>query len=147
MRMTAIGTLAFIFLTVAGDAAAAPKPGTPRVGDCFKYEADEIQFPATNRKPVNCRNLHNVETFKVVKSPFNSDPNLEAPISLSVKVSPICGAGILKSQFFNAWSFKIPTKSEWKSGARWLRCEAFVIVNDSETVTIKSWKGKKLDFK
>lgn len=148
MRKGALALLAIGFiLTNPGIANGAPKPNTPKVGACFLYAQDEIQRPSSKKAPVKCRDLHNVETFRVVKSAFKSNPNNDPPIDLSIKVARICEEGVSKSKFFNGWAFKVPTQSEWKSGARWLRCEAFVTQSESETVIFQSWKGSKLDFK
>jgi hypothetical protein len=148
MRRSTYALLALSLVLVnPGLAHGAPKPASPKVGDCYLYTPDEVELFSTKKPPVNCKNLHNVETYRVIASQFKKDPNLEPPINIFTRVSPICEAGISKSNFFTGWGIKIPTKSEWKSGARWLRCDGLVIMRESETATYKSWKGKKLDFK
>jgi hypothetical protein len=136
-----------LVLVNPGLAHGAPKPVTPKVGDCYLYTPAEIELFSTKKSTVNCKNLHNVETYRVIASQFKKDPNLEPPVNVFMRVSPICEVGISKSNFFTGWGIKVPTKSEWKSGARWLRCEAFALQTESETATYASWKGKKLDFK
>jgi hypothetical protein len=148
MRRSTYALLALSLVLVnPGLAHGAPKPATPKVGDCYLYTPVEIELFSTKKSTVNCKNLHNVETYRVIASQFKKDPNLEPPVNVFMRVSPICEVGISKSNFFTGWGIKVPTKSEWKSGARWLRCEAFARQTESETATYASWKGKKLDFK
>jgi hypothetical protein len=136
-----------LLLTNTASVQASPKPTPPKVGNCYLYSQDEVQSLNSRKAAVNCKNSHNVETYRVIASHFKRDPNLEPPISIYVKISPICEAGITNSKFFTGWAAKVPTRSEWKSGARWLRCEAFVLQTESETAIFKSWQGKKLDIK
>jgi hypothetical protein len=148
MRRSAYALLALSLVLVnPGLAHGAPKPTTPKVGDCFLYAPAEVELLSIKKSPVSCKKLHNVEIYRVIASQFRKDPNLEPPVNIFGRVSPICEAGIRSSKYFSGWVAKVPTKSEWKSGARWLRCEAFVAQTESETVTYKSWKGKKLDIK
>lgn len=142
-----MATLGIVISANFGLAIAESAPSSPKTGNCMNYPLEEIQLATTERSPVNCKKMHNVEIYRVVKAPFKSDPNLEPPINLSVKVAPICEPGVMNSKYFTGWTFKVPTKKDWKSGARWLRCEAFVFETESETATFKAWKGKKLDFK
>lgn len=148
MRRSTYALLALSLVLIHGGSAyGAPKPIKPKIGDCYLYAPDEVQVPSTKKLPVNCKNLHNSETYRVAKKAFKKDPSNEPQINLSIQAAAICEAGVINSKFFTGWGFKVPTKSEWKSGARWLRCDAFAAQIESETVTYKSWKGKKLDFK
>ncbi len=148
MRLRALATTVGIVIAAnSGLASAESALSSPKIGSCMNYPPGEVQLATTERIPVNCKKMHNVEIYRVIKSPFKSDPNLEPPINLSVKVAPICEPGVMNSEYFTGWTFKVPTKKDWKSGARWLRCEAFVLATESETATFKVWRGKKLDFK
>ena len=148
MRRSTYALLALSLVLIHGGSAyGAPKPIKPKIGDCYLYAQSEVQLPSSKKSPTNCKNLHNVETYRVSNKAFKKDPSNETQINLSIQAAAICEAGVINSKFFNGWGFKVPTKSEWKSGARWLRCEAFVAKNESETVIYDSWKGKKLDFK
>ena len=143
----AIALVISVILANPASVQAAPKPIQPKVGNCFLLAPIEVPAPSVKKGALDCRKLHNVETYRVVTSPFKTDPNLQTPVDLFTRVTPICEAGLSGSKFFTNWSSKHPTPSEWKSGARWLRSEGLVITSESETVTYKSWKGKKLDFK
>lgn len=139
--------VASVLLSTPVLAYGALRASAPKVGDCYLYAQGEVQLPFSKKLPINCKNLHNVETYRVVNNALKKDPSNELQINLSIQAAAICEAGVINSKFFTGWGFKVPTKSEWKSGARWLRCEAFVAKTESETVTYDSWKGKKLDFK
>ena len=143
----AIALVISVILANPASVQAAPKPIKPKVGNCFLLAPIEVPAPSVKKGALDCRKLHNVETYRVVTSPFKTDPNLQTPVDLFTRVTPICEAGLSGSKFFTNWSSKHPTPAEWKSGARWLRCDGLVITSESETVTYKSWKGKKLDFK
>ena len=128
-------------------AYGAPKATAPKVGDCHLYAQGEVQVPISNKLPTSCKNMHNVEIYRVANKAFKKDPSNVPQINLSIQAAAFCEKGVNASKFFTGWGFKVPTKSEWKSGARWLRCEAFVVKTESETVVYDTWKGKKLDIK
>jgi len=147
----AIGLLGLI----ASGILFQPAPSTaavlqPKVGDCLNYQETEVFLASAKGKQVKCSGLHNTEIYRVSK--FKSGQNLPSldPLALSQIAQTVCSTWRGTSNFFNQWTFRVPTNSEWKTGARWIRCEALKteeIPEDDGSLRVVSFRGKKLDFK
>ncbi len=126
---------------------AVTKPATPKVGDCYSIPQNEINTPSGKSLLVNCSKSHNAETYRVGKWRGSANPSTLSEIDRRVVVETICLTNFTPNELLNAWSYKIPNSSQWRSGQRFVRCDAMFAVIESETVIYKSWKGKKLNTK
>lgn len=123
---------------------AATKPVAPKVADCYLLVTSELGSLVSTKSPISCSKTHNAETFKVFKWKKATNPATLTEIERRAEIESICKPVDKFDDFFNSWSYKIPTASQWKSGTRIVRCDLNVTNFESETVTYKSWRGKKL---
>jgi hypothetical protein len=150
MRRTGISrtlvTACFVLGSTLGysSASGATKPITPKVGDCYLVPESEINSPFSSSAPINCSKKHNAETYKFAKWNGPANPSTLSEVERRGIADQICKPTQVLDDFFNSWSYKIPSSTQWKSGNRFIRCDLVATVSDSETVTFKSWKGKKL---
>jgi hypothetical protein len=136
-----------LFMQPSPSPASAPQP---KVGDCLIYQDVDVFVAAAKAKPVKCSGVHNVEIYRISK--FKSGQNLSNldPLALSQLAQSTCTPWKGTSAFLNQWTFRVPSNSEWKTGARWFRCEALKteeIADENGRLKVQTFRGKKLDFK
>ncbi len=51
------------------------------------------------------------------------------------------------SRYFTYWAWYSPDKAAWAKKARWIRCDALILMNDTEPYVFQKWIGKRLDIK
>lgn len=122
----------------------------PKVGDCLNYQPADIFLATAKGLQVKCSKIHNSEIYRISK--FKAGQNIPEldPLGLSQVAQSICYPWKGNSKFFNQWTFRIPTKKEWKTGARWINCEALKngdTPDENGQLKVVSFSGKKLDFK
>ena len=125
--------------------AQAAKPTPPRVGDCYSMPLAEILKPTSTRKKVACSTSHTVETYRVAQWTGLANPATMNEVDRRPIVDEICLPWSQESKEFTKWSYKVPTSSQWRSGLRSIRCDAYSI-NKVNSKTAQTFVGKKLDF-
>ena len=140
-------TSGIILQSVPSHAAA---PWKPKVGDCVNYQVADVFLPKAKGTPIKCSGLHNTEIYRISK--FKSGQTLSSlsEIELSQIANTACSTWVGTSKFLNQWTFRVPTSAQWKTGARWIRCEALKTKDDPDEngkLQVVSFRGKKLDFK
>ena len=127
--------------------AATPQP---KVGDCLNYQPEEIFLASPKGTQVKCSQAHNSEIYRIGKFKSGSSiPNMNA-LDLAQAAQSACMPWSGTSKFLNQWTFRVPTNAQWKTGARWIRCEALKIgetPDENGQLPVISYRGKKLDFK
>jgi hypothetical protein len=136
-----------IGLQASPSAAAEPQP---MIGACLSYRSADIFLPAAKATLVKCSGRHNVEIYRISKFKAGQNlPDLDL-LSLSQVAQSFCLPWNGTSKFLNQWTFRVPTNAQWKTGARWIRCEALKIgeiPDENGQLPVISYRGKKLDFK
>ena len=140
----AIAGLFGLFFLGIHPAQATTKAITPKVADCYLLATSELGSLVSTKSPITCSKTHNAETFRVFKWKKVTNPATLSEIERRAEIESICKPVDKFDDFFNSWSYKIPTASQWKSGTRIVRCDLNVANFESETVTYKSWRGQKL---
>lgn len=136
-----------ILQTPAVPAAFAAAPASaPKVGNCYALTYTEVMAIRSSRKPVNCAKTHTVETYRVVRWPKASDPNLLSEVERSGQMISLCSPWVGVSNTFTNWSYKIPTPAQWKAKNRLIRCDAYA-TSEMNPEEILPLFGKKLDIK
>jgi hypothetical protein len=133
--------LASIFPFSSLQAATSP---VPKVGNCYLIPESEASSPLARTKQSKCGKVHNAETYKVGKWDGSNNPLKLSEIDRRGLIDLICSATLPQNEYFNFWTYKLPSASQWKAGFRFVRCDAMLLKSESETVTFQSWKGKKL---
>jgi hypothetical protein len=123
---------------------AAPKVVKPKIGDCYLLNPTELNSVTSTKSAIACSKNHNAETFRVFKWSKPGNPSGLNELERRAFVESICKPSEELDEFLNSWSYKIPNPSQWKMGARFVRCDLNASISESETVTFQSWKGKKL---
>ena len=126
--------------------STAAKPTVPKVGECYLLSIAQIFNVNSVKKPLNCRETHSVETYKVAKWAGPEDLNKLDELQRRDPVSVLCQPEKIISTDFTTWSYKVPTPAQWKAGARWIRCDAFSVSPEDPGIVI-TYKGKKLKSK
>jgi hypothetical protein len=122
-------------------AAKTPAPNLPKVGQCWNAtnsEADEWSDwqgqPATN-----CAKAHVLYTYEIgtitgisAKSWAKSPGSDQTSTAVTDAAADACGTSKLVPQL--KWNqqlvqgfFFVPSEAEWKTGARWVRCDVGVL--------------------
>ncbi len=140
-------TLGILLQSVPSSVAA---PWKPKVGDCVNYQTADVFLATATGTPTKCSAVHNIEIYRISK--FKSGqilPELSA-IELTQIANSACSSSSKTSKFLNQWTYRVPTNSQWKTGARWIRCEALKaadVADENGQLQVISFRGKKLDFK
>jgi len=125
-------------LTVSTMAAA--QPASPSVvampirGQCYNYTYKQMSKVATPVSAVSCNKPHTAEVFKVVNWYPTSSPFRMSDREIWNEANQLCrisNNSAFTSGKFNYWAFFIPTKGQWREGARWIRCDALIKISDS----------------
>lgn len=127
--------------------AAQASVSNPKRGDCYMYTNVDIAPIAAVKPSVPCSATHNQETYRVgrwpsAKSPYAMSDKARLEVGVSV-CTPFKG----ESEFFNYFNYYMPTKKQWAAGARWVRCDAAIKVNEGSPNQWESWKGLILDIR
>ena len=144
--------LVSIFCLIACNLTVTPAKAasTPRTGDCFFISPEELSSANPISSKISCSFTHNLETYFVGKLSGSTDPNTQNEKALLVRVKQSClGAWKFpKTSVINYFAFYVPTSQQWKSGTRWLRCDAGIDnsggVGDTQLGT---WKGSAIASK
>jgi hypothetical protein len=126
--------------------AQAAKPVLPKVGDCHLLTISQISAPTSTRKKVGCARPHTTETYRVANWKGPANPASLTEVRRRVLAEQICMPWSKESNFFTNWSYKVPTSTEWRSGLRTIRCDAYVVDADNLGVA-QRFTGSRLDFK
>jgi len=126
--------------------AQAAKPVLPKVGDCYSLSLSGINAPTSNGKKVACSQPHTVETYRVTKWRGPANPATLSEVRRRVLAEQICMPWSNDSSFFTNWSYKIPSTTQWRSGLRVIRCDAYKLSNDGIGV-VERFTGSRIDFK
>ena len=127
--------------------AATPQP---KVGDCLNYQPAEIFLATAKEIQVKCSQKHNSEIYRIGKFKSGSSLPAMSALDLAQFAQNVCLPWSGTSKFLNQWTFRVPTNAQWKTGARWIRCEALnteVDPDENGKLQVVSFRGKKLDFK
>ena len=122
----------------------------PKIGDCYTYQVVSIYDINAKGKSVKCTETHNSETYRIGKTPSNFEASEITPITFTSVAAKICTPWKGKSKYLNQWVYRVPTKTQWLSGERWVICEAIRVEQseaDTNQLDVVSFKNKKLDFK
>lgn len=125
--------------------AQAAKPTLPRVGDCYSMTLAELLKPTSTRKKIACSAPHAAETYRVAQWPGPANPAILSEVNRRSIADAICLPWSQDSKVFTNWSYKVPSTSQWRSGLRTIRCDAYS-VNNVNSKTAQVFIGKQLDF-
>ena len=149
MKKTVVGIIVTsLFLTISPNSAFAAT--SPKVGDCFFISPEELSSANPISSKISCSFTHNLETYFVGKLSGSTDPNTQNEKALLDRVKQSClGAWKFpKTSVINYFAFYVPTSQQWKSGTRWLRCDAGIDnsggVGDTQ---LGNWKGSAIASK
>lgn len=140
----ALATLIPAFIWGLYPSQATPRVAKPKIGDCYMLTPTEVNTITSTKPAISCSKNHNAETFRVFKWKKSGNPSSINELERRAYVEAICKPSEKFDDFLNSWSYKIPNASQWKTGARFVRCDLNASSSESETVTFQSWKGKKL---
>ena len=146
-----IGLLSILTLGAALPASSgAAAEVKAKVGDCLRYATADVFVPTAKATFVKCSGQHNAEIYRISK--FKAGQNVPEidPLGLSQVAQSFCFPWKGNSKFFDQWTFRIPTNAQWKTGSRWIRCEALKngeTPDENGQLTVVLFRGKKLDFK
>jgi hypothetical protein len=125
--------------------AQAAKPIAPKVGDCYLMAAAELAAPTSTRKKVACTASHTAETYRVARWSGPANPASLSEVDRRSIAGGICFPWSKESKVFNNWSYKVPTTSQWRSGLRTIRCDAYFTKSENSK-SVVAFIGKQLDF-
>jgi len=150
-RAIRIGVMTFVtaglMSTLMISPATATSP-TPKVGNCYNLTNKQVDgsYPP-NSAAVNCARLHNAETYRIAKWPLKTNPVDMVYEDAHSIAEALCAPWVPEeSQYFNYWAWYTPDKASWAKGARWVRCDAMIILNDAQPYQFKKWLFKRLDI-
>lgn len=133
-----LGAAGILFLAgcVPSSSAAEAVPTVRQgVGTCHHFmTTEDLYDPSDVAPPVPCDRPHRTETFQLVtvEGPLADAPQRPEPEQLQEYMNGRCSADVLReylgagprdSLAFGIWS-KYPTRKEWASGVRTVRCDA-----------------------
>ena len=126
MKTGLIAIISAITLSLGGSANASAASQVPKKGDCYYVSASELDARNAISTSIPCKFSHNLETYFVGRLSGNVDPNGQSDSALLSRVRNTCiGAWPFpRTSSLNYFAFYVPTKPQWKSGARWVRCDA-----------------------
>ena len=132
---------------LVGAPAQATSP-TPKVGNCYNLTNKQVDGSyAPNSPAVNCARLHNAETYRIAKWPLKTNPvDMVFEDALSIAETLCTPWKPEVSENFNYWAWYTPDRASWAKGARWVRCDAMIIKDDTKPYVFKKWLFKRLDI-
>lgn len=126
-----------LMLTAPADARPAVASAKPRIGQCRTTTFAQGYGLFDTHKPVPCSKPHRLKTFAVASLPRAINAK-KATAQTWVKVADEkCGVKFwnalgssfsVRDQSAYTWSFFIPTRTQIKHGARWIRCDLSLLV-------------------
>lgn len=150
-------TTFFVSSLLTSPAANAAYTVAPKVGQCFQYSKAQISAKYAPKNPIKCSSSHNMETYKVVTWPFETNPTDMDRQETTDTVFELCDFfgrfpnarnDWTSSTKFNYWAWYTPSPAGWAKGQRWLRCDAmigkFTSADEWPPPSHVSWKGLKL---
>lgn len=115
----------------------------PRVGECFDYGVKEMDQLSATVPAVPCRNWHTAEVFRVATWTSRESPYVMSNRALwriaNQKCSPQDDRAFANGDL-NYWAYFLPTRSEWRSGQRWIRCDA-LRATSTNPLRLARWRG------
>ncbi len=114
--------------------AADPDYHRPVVGECRDMGWVELSGYADSEPTIDCSERHTARTVAVVSVPENmAYGDNDRVVSTAVtKCAPVVDDVLGRSSLVRVrtaynYAFFMPTKSEWRHGARWLRCDLILL--------------------
>lgn len=112
--------------------ATANEIPAPKVGDCFNYKASGTKDQAASAPAVDCATPHTAQTYWSGTLPESFGVPEKAKAASRLKQTQPCSVKNIDS-FVNLADRKLPTrlqsvsifpsKAQWESGQRWVRCD------------------------
>ena len=117
----------------------------PKIGGCYLFSSKEFEAPSPLTNPIPCAKAHNAETFWVAKWPLKLAPSRYTDDLIHAAAEKTCLAqwDFPEEADLNYWAYFFPSKSQWAKGARWLRCDAMVLIAETGSFNQKylQWKS------
>ncbi len=132
-----------ILLSLTACGTPQKKLVLPKAKDCFDISKTELESRVPLSAKVDCLADHNAETYLIGTWANSQEPWKMSDAELHDYVASVCQPWSLpKDTLMNYWAFYVPTVSDWKAGARWIRCDAMNQYKDQNgNVVFDSWKG------
>jgi hypothetical protein len=130
LRGLLVPLLATIALVIGPSAVAGPGYHDPEVGECHDYGIRGLLAVSDSRDPVPCDQAHRALTVAVLRVPRRVGPLDPAKAFAAVgtrcyKALSATLGGTTRERAMTAYTlaFFLPSKSERRHGARWVRCD------------------------
>lgn len=115
----------------------------PSVASCYNLKWSDVKKLSSTKKPVSCKKTHTAETYLVEKWTGRNPHKLSDSQRWEI-ANEICNPSVLYDTAFNYWAYYLPTKSDWKKGARWIRCDAMSATKYDAPMKFKKFSKQML---
>jgi hypothetical protein len=124
-KLVAIFAL-LIFTCAVSPASAVTLQFSPKIGACYLFTEKELNGLSPITNPVSCSKPHNAETFWIAKWTKKATPYSYTEDALRDNAEKACVVNweYPEDSDLNYWGYFLPNKTQWKKGARWIRCDA-----------------------
>jgi len=147
VRLLPISLLLVLLHQAGAPGVASASVTNPKRGDCYLYTNADIDKISATKATVPCSGTHNQETYRVARWNQSLNPFELSDAERGLIAVKLCQPFKGSTRFFNYWNYYLPTEKQWAAGARWVRCDAAVLVSEGPPSLWASWKGLRLDIR